>query len=173
MKSAPKQWGKQETDFLMSLRMSMEEEFSSAKSHKSLWRKICEQLNSRGFTATMEQCDNKYKSLKRDYKSTVDKNAQSGSDAKRCPYFEDFNKLYGLKASTKPTATASSLDSVVVEEQRDRSKTSKAIVKKAPSCTTTVEFLQQYEERQANQRQKFHTERMEMMAQLIDAIKKS
>ena len=81
--------------------------------------------------------------LKRDYTTTIDKNSQTGSDAKRCAYYDDFNKLYGLKASTKPTATAASLGSTVVEEPRDKTKASKMIVKKTPTSTTTVGLLQE------------------------------
>ena len=97
------------------------------------------------------------KSLKRYYKATticIDKNSQRCNDAKRCTYCNGFNKLYRLKVSTKPTVTVASVGATDVEE-RQREKE-----------------VNEYEELQVTQKQRFHDEHMKMMAQSIKAIKK-
>lgn len=50
---------------------------------------------------------NKWKALKREYKKTVDHNAQTGSKM-LCPFYEEFGELNGYKSGTRPTYTMSS-----------------------------------------------------------------
>ena len=55
--------------------------------HKSLWKKIAKYLSVLGFKATAVQCMNKWKALKREYKKTVDNNAQTGSEKLHAGFF--------------------------------------------------------------------------------------
>ena len=55
--------------------------------HKSLWKKIAKYLSVLGFKATAVQCMNKWKALKREYKKTMDNNAQTGSEKLHARFF--------------------------------------------------------------------------------------
>ncbi|XP_062605865.1 uncharacterized protein LOC134267670 [Saccostrea cucullata] len=101
-------WNKQDTKTLFDIRSRMEKDFNSNKVHKSLWETIAKELSAVGVTASATQCMNKWKALKREYKKTVDNNAQTGSEKKTCHFFEQFSELYGNKSGTRPAFTLSS-----------------------------------------------------------------
>lgn len=61
----------------------MEPEFQSMKVHRTLWKSIQDKMTKEGFAVTAKQCENKFKSLKRDYKATVDHNMKSGNTGSR------------------------------------------------------------------------------------------
>ncbi|XP_062587577.1 uncharacterized protein LOC134258871 [Saccostrea cucullata] len=82
-----KMWNKQDTKTLFDIRSRMEKDFNSNKVHKSLWETIAKELSAVGVTASATQCMNKWKALKREYKKTVDNNAQTGSEKKTCHFF--------------------------------------------------------------------------------------
>ena len=82
-----KMWNKQDTKTLFDIRSKKEKEFNSNKVHKSLWENIAKELSALGVKATAVQCMNKWKALKREYKKTVDNNAQTGSEKNTCPFF--------------------------------------------------------------------------------------
>ena len=109
MKPLPKMWTNQETKLLFFKRINNDKQFNSSKRHQTLWSSISsELLNEQGLNATPKQCENKFKSLKREYKATLDHNNRSGSNVKTFPFYEEFNNLYGYKASWKPGFTLSS-----------------------------------------------------------------
>lgn len=41
--------------------------------------------------------------MKREYKKSEDKNSRNGAEKKTCPFYEEFNELYGNKSGTRPT----------------------------------------------------------------------
>lgn len=104
-------WSPQATSTLFHLRCALEKDFIGFKTHTVLWNKIAEDLGKEGHKFTPNQCVNKFKSLKRDYRATVDHNSRTGNDKKTCLFFDEFNQMYGLKASTKPVFTLASDDS--------------------------------------------------------------
>lgn len=75
-----KVWNKKDTQTLFDVRRKKEKYFNSNKVHKALWESIAKELAAVGVTATATQCMNKWKALTREYKKTVDHNAQTGSD---------------------------------------------------------------------------------------------
>ena len=109
MKPLPKMWSNQETKLLFFKRINNDKQLNSSKRHQTLWSSISsELLNEQGLNATPKQCENKFKSLKREYKATLDHNNRFGSNVKTYPFYEEFNNLYGYKASWKPGFTLSS-----------------------------------------------------------------
>lgn len=189
----PKCWGREDTAHLVNLRLGMEEDFISPNRHKTLWAKIEKNMKQAGYEATAKQCDNKFKALKREYKATVDYNSTSGNDRKTCPYFTEFNQMYGMSASVRPTFTLSTFagginkkesgtcmdieddNSVLPDKNNNQCKRKK----KPAKPNDTPSWLQKYEERQVlyrekalKQAQEMHTEKMGMMANLIDILKK-
>lgn len=191
-KELPKVWNKKETQLLFHARMKLEKEFSEARSHKTLWDKIAKELKSAGCLVTARQCENKYKSLKREYRATIDHNSRSGNDRKSCAFFEEFSELYGMKAGSRPKFTIgsfsgsdrsqmqesfSSSDEQLPSSKEKHTRNKKDVQKRKTDGVT--EWLQQYEERQVEfQRNKLekikemHDEKMQMMGKLLNALEK-
>ena len=51
-----------------------------------MFARISKEMNNTGFPFTTDQIWNKWKSLERAYKKTVDNNNKSGRGRKSCPY---------------------------------------------------------------------------------------
>lgn len=106
----------------MTSEVKKETEFNGNKVHKSLWEKISKELSTFGVTASSTQCSNKWKAMKREYKKTVDDNSRTGAEKKTCPFYEEFNELYGNKSETRPSYVMSSSksESVAIDEINDK-----------------------------------------------------
>ena len=149
-------WNKTDSKLLFEARQALDREFSQARSHKPLWEKISEKLQKEGCKVTWKQCENKFKSLKREYRATVDHN-KSGNDRKECPFFDEFNELFGFKAASRPNFTIGS-----IQGESQQSSSDEQIPVVAPSkikpkrkSSQVTEWLQSYEERQVDlQREK-------------------
>lgn len=182
-----KKWERKEVELLFSLRSSMEEKFLGAKAHKLLWDEIAkEMLNNTELCtkATGKQCENKYKALKREYKKTFDHNNTSGNDRKECPFYDEFNSLYGMKAGTKPAFTLGTLEETQnIDEDVDESpSTSKPQPKKQKrkKKEETLQWLAGYEERQVAARKEYldtqremHKDKVSLFERLIQAVEKN
>jgi hypothetical protein len=196
-----KVWSPTDGKALFETRRGYEDQFKSLKSHKVLRGKVAADMNKLGIQVTTAQCINKWKSLKREYKKTIDANAQTGTAKKNCAFLEEFNELYGHRSGTKPKFLMSSQESKkekeIVERKDDEetdsdndaypssssntstSKPSKGIKRKVHK-DLKFEFLQKYAEKQEdfqNQRlgilKQQHVERMALMDKLIDCLKQN
>lgn len=78
----------------------MEEEFNDVKNLDVLWGQITKKLNSHNIVVTVLQVKDKWKNFKKTYKKVVDDNSQKGSKETRWKFFEEFNNVYGNRAST-------------------------------------------------------------------------
>lgn len=105
-----KNWSKEDVKCLFDIRMKKETKFNGNKVHKSLWEIISKELSTFGVTASSTHCSNKWKAMKREYQKTVDNNSRTGAEKKTCPFYEEFNELYGNKSGTctRPTYVMSS-----------------------------------------------------------------
>lgn len=65
-------------------------------------------MKEKGYYYTGAQLSNKWKSIKREYKSTVDHNLKSGNSRKTCKFFDQLNNIYDTKPSTKPACVLDS-----------------------------------------------------------------
>jgi hypothetical protein len=66
--SEQKLWSKEDMKALFEIRSKKEKEFNGNKVHKSLWESVSKELSDIGVTATGNQCMNKWKAMKREYK---------------------------------------------------------------------------------------------------------
>lgn len=186
-----KVWNKKDTQTLFDVRRKKEKDFNSNKVHKALWDIIVKELAAVGVTATATQCMNKWKALKREYKKTMDHNAQTRSDKKLCPFYEEFGELYGHKSGTRPTYTMSSRMKLNEEKQnvyeeeydsKDSNSSSECCTphqKKRPlkrkiNTQSAVLALEEYSKKQEEYRKerlevsrKQHEEKMNLMEKLI------
>jgi hypothetical protein len=107
--STVKHWTTAEATFLLETRLGMEEAFNGQKGHKTLWLQIKKIMAEAGYIATVDQCVNKFKQLKRDWRACIDHNAKTGNSPKTCQFFDLFNRLYGCKPATRPAYTLASM----------------------------------------------------------------
>ena len=106
----PRYWKYPEAQALVRQRLEMESQFRGAKSHSVLWNRIVKQLNTIGIICTLEQCVNRFKQLKRQWRVVVDHNSQTGNDAKTATFQDQFNEVYGTRATTIPAHAISSMN---------------------------------------------------------------
>jgi hypothetical protein len=95
-------WTEKEEKMLVETRSSLEEEFSSTKSHNTLWQKVKGILAENNIYVTIKQAQDKWKNLKKKYKEVEDNNNRSGRSKQTCKYQDTFNNLYGTRPSTRP-----------------------------------------------------------------------
>lgn len=95
-------WTDKEEKFLVESRASMEDEFTSSKSHATLWQKLTDKLKENNINVSVKQAQDKWKNLKKKFKEVADHNNKTGNDKQTCKHQDTFSQLYGTKASTKP-----------------------------------------------------------------------
>ncbi|KAM0735293.1 hypothetical protein ACS0PU_010459 [Formica fusca] len=76
------------------------------KRHEEVWQDISDALVKQGYNFSHLQCEDKWK-YKKLYVDTIDKNKQSGTPENTCPYFNEFDEIYGKSHSVNPPALAS------------------------------------------------------------------
>ena len=62
----------------------------------------------KGYNRTMEQCREKIKKLKKEYRHAVDNNNETGRHRKTCKFFNELDDVLGTKPATAPKITISS-----------------------------------------------------------------
>ena len=98
-------WSWEETFKLISLwsEDNIQEQLEGCRRNSSVFRKIADGLREAGFSRTLEQCREKIKKLKTEYKKIRDKRETTGQG--RYPeweYFDAINEVLGPKHSTEP-----------------------------------------------------------------------
>lgn len=98
-------WSREETYKLISLWSEdiIQEQLEGCRRNSSVFRKIADGLREAGFSRTLEQCREKIKKLKAEYKKIRDKREATGQG--RYPeweYFDAINEVLGPKHSTEP-----------------------------------------------------------------------
>lgn len=90
---------------------------------RAVWVKIASDMVNLGHCVTSDQCDGKFKSLKKRYKAIKDAAACTGAGRQRpWPYFELMNCLLGDKPEMAPLAIASSSQGFVINPRGSRTK---------------------------------------------------
>ena len=102
-------WTREEVFKLISIwnDTTIQEQLEGCRRNSQVYKKISDDLHSAGFARTLEQCREKIKKLKTEYKYKRDQTGQG-----RYPeweYFDALNKVLGHKHSTKPPVVVESL----------------------------------------------------------------
>ncbi|XP_063436836.1 uncharacterized protein LOC134718272 [Mytilus trossulus] len=168
---------------------------------KRMWEDISKVLAGNGFRFTWEQVQGRMKTLTTNLKKINDHNSKSGNDRKTCPYMEEMSELFQGNPVIKPKSTLGtsisnkrkqcsedSLESSTGisddEDDKNKKSTEKAgtctsIKKKKSAATEIVEFLKDYtgnqkEERASNMKERkvMHNEKMDLLREFINAVKK-
>ncbi|CAC5390386.1 unnamed protein product [Mytilus coruscus] len=98
-------WTQSEEVLLITLRSDIESKFVDVKSHETLWNEIQKTMEKQGVKISVAQIINKWKNMKKRYKEVIDANNKTGNNAVSWKHHDNFNELYGNKASTKLQAS--------------------------------------------------------------------
>lgn len=60
----------------------------SVQQHKTIWKSVATAFTNKGYNINAEHCNNKWKSLKKRYKTIKDNNKQSGAGRRYWTYFD-------------------------------------------------------------------------------------
>ena len=71
-------------------------ELETTKQH-SLWAKIKVEIDKLGNPKSLKQIRDKLRNLKDAYKQTRDNNKQTGKSPMFCPFYEDFDEIFGAR----------------------------------------------------------------------------
>ena len=71
-------------------------ELETAK-HHSLWAKIKVEIDKLGNPKSLKEIKDKLRNLKDAYKQTRDNNKQTGKSPIFCPFYEDFEDIFGAR----------------------------------------------------------------------------
>ena len=105
-------WTREEVFKLISIwsDATIQEQLEGCRRNSQVYKKISDDLRSAGFARTLEQCREKIKKLKTEYKKIKYKRDQTGQG--RYPeweYFDALNEVLGHKHSTEPPVVVESL----------------------------------------------------------------
>ncbi|XP_033759477.1 uncharacterized protein LOC117341722 [Pecten maximus] len=165
-----KSWREDEARALLLHRISMDGEFRSMKTHKSLWKQISTMLKEQNITATPDQCDNKFKAMKKDYKSAKDHNNKSGNGTKTCRFFEEFDQLYGCRAGTTPEATLCSLS--VDDTSTSTPQRKKTRKRPAASSASVLEQIEKRQEERMKVLKSMHDDKVKLLERFLKVLEK-
>lgn len=116
-------WSSDEVKYLISLYEKNRVHFNNPKkTNRSTWATISQELNEAFSTnITWEQCEAKFKNLKKTYKSITDHNNTSGKERKTWPFFDLMDKLFYKDPAIQPltVTTSGSISSLLNVEESD------------------------------------------------------
>lgn len=113
-----KLWSNENTLFLISEVERKQKEFET-DIKKNVWGKVATACSKQfGKPVTLLQCDQKWKSLKRTYKSCILHNKTTGQKRKHWQYFSAINKFMHDKPEIEPIATCSSTSGLVINKAK-------------------------------------------------------
>lgn len=144
----------------------MDSQFHQSKNHEVLWSRITDMLNSAGVKVTKAQVMNKWKNMKKKYREVLDANNKTGNSPTTWKYLEDFNRIFGHKASSTAVCTFDSSRKgreKLISVPNDSNSTSSEEMDKDGTC----------KEVEKEQTRKRKTENLSSMFQRLEDIGKS
>lgn len=143
-------------------------------SKKKFFDTISEEMKSKGFDVTGNQCKTKVESLKRQYKSIKDHNNKSGNDRRDWRYLERLDELFGKKPWIKPISTASSSETTTSEQgdikSSSSSPTTKLINTKNRRLVDLLGKMKESKEKQHEEKMKQRGEALKILQMLVEAV---
>ena len=73
----------------------IQRELDGATRNEKVYRQVAELLAAHGYHRTFQQCREKLKKLKSDYRAIKDHNGRSGSNRKNWKWFDQLDAIYG------------------------------------------------------------------------------
>ena len=129
-------WTREETFKLISLWSEdvIQEQLEGCRRNRSVYSRLADDLREAGFSRTLEQCRDKIKKLKGEYKKIRDKRETTGEG--RYPEWESFDALdnvLGPKHSTEPPTVVESFPQIGPDDETQDMSGEPAVHSPAPS----------------------------------------
>lgn len=70
--------------------------------NQKVFEKVARELNGAGYERTYQQCRDKIKKLKGEYKKIKDKHGKTGEERSNWDYFDAMDSILGTRPATKP-----------------------------------------------------------------------
>ena len=105
-------WGKPETLKLIDLWADdkVQEELAGCHRNRDIYQRIAIKLQEAGYDRTLEQCREKIKKLRKEYRKIKDKNKETGQGREETwTYFEVMDAVLGHKPTTCPSFVVDTL----------------------------------------------------------------
>ncbi|KAF0707916.1 trihelix transcription factor ASIL1-like, partial [Aphis craccivora] len=134
-KKTPYIWSNSASKLLLNLYQTYHPMISQRKikTFKKMWEKITEELKEKGYDVDVDQAENRFKTLKRNYVDTKHHNKQTENGRKTCAYEDELQVLLGKRHNINPVVTSDrtgihiSSSNTVNSFDRDISKVSDGI----------------------------------------------
>ena len=95
----------------------IQSQLEGSQRNQHVYKKISQKLQEKGYERTWDQCRQKMKKLRKDYKDVVDNNGETGRKRKTFKYFDEIDAVLGCRPATRPNIIVSS--SGGIEEEKD------------------------------------------------------
>ena len=100
----------------------IQDELDGAVRNKVVFEEIAKKLQEQGYTRDLDQCRNKIKNLKKEYRSVKDNNGETERGRKTCKFYKELDEILGHRPASVPvslldTGTSSSTTPEVSPEE--------------------------------------------------------
>ena len=82
---------------------TIQEQLDGAVRNKVIYQQIAKQLNTLGYKREWDQCRNKVKNLKKEYRIVKDNNDETGRARKTCKFYKELDSILGHRPASVPT----------------------------------------------------------------------
>ncbi|XP_060564346.1 uncharacterized protein LOC132723606 [Ruditapes philippinarum] len=159
---------------------------NNAITQRQAWRKVAEELKSKGYKYSEDDCSKKFRSLRARYKTVKERNSRTGNSRQSWRYFEPMEEMFAGDPAVLPTNVVSSMRpeptpapvdtadiSQISEEEPSvdvpMTSTPRIPRKRRRSSMDSEDPPQWFERYQQNQ-QKMHEERMQIENRRVTAL---
>ena len=122
-------WSKAETLLLISTwgQDHIQRKLQECKKNQSIYEEVAQEMKDAGYNRTYQQCRDKIKKLKVEYKKEKDRTGKTGEEKSTWDYFQEMDSILGHKPSTRPP--------VVIESMNTDGTDDQALEEPLPECT--------------------------------------
>ena len=169
----------------MKLRVTADNAFQKGADTRRLWHKIASEITQKtGKDTTIDNANNKWKTLKKGWRKAYELNEAAGSNENTCVYYDAFEKLYANKQysmrKTLDYAYANVSKTMLTKKdtslpQPDKDEDTKTEMIRICHRDMTERWEAQLgrSKKVRELKQSMHKERMEMLSQLLDVFRDS
>ena len=97
----------------------IQEQLDGATRNKSIFQKISRKLQESGYQRDWQECRNKIKNLKGDYKKVKDHNSVTGNNRKTCKFYEKLDAILGHRPASTPSSLLDTGSSTLPSQSPD------------------------------------------------------
>ena len=107
-------WSKEETLKLIEVwgQETIQEQLQACKRNQSIFEAVAREMREAGYDRTYQQCREKIKKLKGEYRKAKDKQGKTGEQPSTWEFFDSIDAILGTKPSTRPPITIDSSETI-------------------------------------------------------------